>query len=232
MEKIINLSHWYRQQMSTGVFKFSNQRVQIAIGEIKQLPAEVILSGLHISNSQHQYSFGYCAEVFEFFGHTHEYRELGLFLLLAVLNPIRLDRVVHLSNERSEIKKIRIIDSSYWSEIEDIKPSSEDSIEFQLDSLHKHPWLEPGLLASDFPVFNRCNELDIYRNIKDWQDRDILVLAGRPAANIRLALLLLELSNPQNRCLEVALEVEGGFRGVGPLSAEARFWLPGSFAWD
>ena len=43
--------------------------------------------------------------------------------------------------------------------------------------------------------------------------------------------LLLKLGHAENHCLEVDLEVEGGFRGVGPLSAEARFWLPGSFGW-
>jgi hypothetical protein len=55
---------------------------------------------------------------------------------------------------------------------------------------------------------------------------------GTDTGSVRLAELLLNAGQPSNPENEYALEGDGGYRGVGYLSAEARFWLPGSAAWD
>jgi hypothetical protein len=62
--------------------------------------------------------------------------------------------------------------------------------------------------------------------------QDILRGFGTDAGSVRLAELLLNAGQPSNPEAEYVLEGDGGYRGVGYLSAEASIWLPGSAAWD
>ncbi|HVH47640.1 MAG TPA: hypothetical protein VM925_35135 [Labilithrix sp.] len=66
----------------------------------------------------------------------------------------------------------------------------------------------------------------------DWNSRDVVIGFGRDEGFARVVELLLNISRGSSVTNEVALEGEGGFRGVAPLSCEATFLLPGSFGWD
>lgn len=55
---------------------------------------------------------------------------------------------------------------------------------------------------------------------------------GFEAATVRLAELLLNIGLPDNPVMEYVLEGEGEHCGVGDRSAEVRFLLPGSGAWE
>ena len=66
----------------------------------------------------------------------------------------------------------------------------------------------------------------------DWENRDVVIGFGQDEGVARLIELLINMSRAASSTNEVALEGEGGFRGVAPLSCEATFLLPGSFGWD
>jgi hypothetical protein len=63
-------------------------------------------------------------------------------------------------------------------------------------------------------------------------DQQTLHGFGTDTGSARLAELLRNAGQLGNSENEYALEGDGGYRGVGYLSAEACFWLPGSAAWD
>jgi hypothetical protein len=83
----------------------------------------------------------------------------------------------------------------------------------------------------NLPTFKLTNLKECLVTDDDWAQRDTLVGFGNDDASVGLAELLLRFGWPQNESNELALEGEGGFRGVGRFSAEAFFYLPGSSAW-
>ena len=230
MKNCLQLQRLIAQLISDGVIRSGPHAIEFSRNRLSSMPIELELSGLKIVLSSHAYGSVHLVESLEFFAQSQQYFELGVFLLATIIAPDGKDRFIHLADQHSRIKTIRIIGSSYWPEGEKFDQSL-FRLEYNPQNLKKHPWLDSNADAQSLPVFNRGNESDCCHSQKDWEDRDWLVLSGMPRANIRLAELLLKLGNPENDSLEVALEVEGGFRGVGPLSAEARFWLPGSFGW-
>lgn len=230
MKKHLELPSLIEQLIFSGGITKTPQKLDFAREKLGSLPVEVEASGLKITQSQHAYGSVHLVETLEFYALPQQYFELGLFLLAAVIAPDGKDRLIHLANQNSKIKTIRIVGRSHWP-LEGKFEQSSFELDINPNDLKKHPWLDDGIDVNNLPTLNRGNESDYCYSAKDWEDRDWLVLPGGPLAKIRLAELLLKLGHPENDCLEVALEVEGGFRGVGPLSAEARFWLPGSFGW-
>ncbi|MFZ6769366.1 hypothetical protein ACO0LM_20135 [Undibacterium sp. Di26W] len=230
MKNHVELPSLIEQLIFTGGITTTPQKVDFVREKLGSIPFEVEVSGLKITQSIHAYGSVHFVESLEFFSLPQQYFELGLFLLAATIASDGKDRLIHLTNRNSKIRTIRIIGSSYWP-LEGKFEQSAFALEINPKDLKKHPWLDKDIDVYSLPILNRGNESDYCYSKKDWEDRDWLVLSGGPLANIRLAELLLKLGHPENDCLEVELEVEGGFRGVGPLSAEARFWLPGSFGW-
>ena len=98
--------------------------------------------------------------------------------------------------------------------------------------MKKHPWLDlPPDSPYAYPGFTLSNEQQFVNSDEEWAGRDVVEIFGTLQGASRLAQLFLDLSRPGNPTREVDLEIEGGFRGVCPLSSEARFWLPGGFDW-
>ena len=66
----------------------------------------------------------------------------------------------------------------------------------------------------------------------DFETRDTVVVHSSDHGTVRLAELLRNVGLEDNEQDEFQLEQGGGFRGVGPLSAELQIWLPGSIGYE
>jgi len=97
--------------------------------------------------------------------------------------------------------------------------------------LKRHPWYPWSRncdAMSDLPAFGiigvpgECDSV-LWDNRRDLQKPYAVCIGGSAKALIRLARLLLDYANTDMPPEEIDLEIEGGFRGVGPCSYEARF---------
>ena len=166
----------------------------------------------------------------QFFASKSTYRELGL-LILSVVFRVGGSRVhVALTEPSSTIKNLIIEYSGSTRRI-----SGHETIPlkftFYPQRIATHPWTGENPDVFGFPRFVLTNMKQFVVSEQDWANRDTLMGFGNDDVSIRLADLLLDFGSPENETNEVVLEGEGGFRGVGVHSAEAAFYLPGSFAW-
>ncbi|MCA9518173.1 MAG: hypothetical protein KC635_24715 [Myxococcales bacterium] len=95
-------------------------------------------------------------------------------------------------------------------------------------ALDKHPWFDERPAPDELPVIT-LRATDWALDELDGRHEAVGFGAPRPAA--RFAALCLDASRPGNDRLEIVLEGEQGFRGVGVGSAELTLWLPGSFGY-
>jgi len=90
------------------------------------------------------------------------------------------------------------------------------------------PWSKNCDALTELPAFgvigvpDECDSL-LWDNRRDLRKPYAVYIGGSPKALIRLARLLLDYANTDIPPEEIDLEIEGGFRGVGPCSYEARF---------
>ncbi|MCW5235243.1 hypothetical protein [Verminephrobacter eiseniae] len=99
--------------------------------------------------------------------------------------------------------------------------------------LKRYPWIPWPITCdaqTELPVFTLAGmpgETDcprLWDGRRDLREPHMVCIGGHPKALIRLARLLLDYSDtniPSDE--DIVLETEGGLRGVGPLSYEARF---------
>ena len=165
---------------------------------------------------------------------------LGLFLLAAVFHaqPEVLD--VELGHPASTVRHIRVHSQHDSPEYGDGLGLIPAFFSYSPRAVPKHPWLDE--LPADpwhlphFQITN-ANEVGPVRGLSnnfddDMARRDTLLMDSSIQGHVRLAELLLNAGLSDNLQSEFALEAEGGFRGVAPLSAEVTFWLPGSLGYD
>jgi hypothetical protein len=97
----------------------------------------------------------------------------------------------------------------------------------------RHPRVGDEPDPDELPAFLLTDREELGgANDDDWAKRDTVVRFGSAWGTVRLAAFLLDIGNSECTADEFQLGGETGFRGVAPLSAEARFWLPGSFGWE
>jgi len=106
------------------------------------------------------------------------------------------------------------------------------SLNYSPETVGRHPWAYERVRPEELPAFFLTNAQECVMSDGDWNSRDVVIGFGRDEGFARVVELLLNISRGSSVTNEVALEGEGGFRGVAPLSCEATFLLPGSFGWD
>jgi hypothetical protein len=95
----------------------------------------------------------------------------------------------------------------------------------------QHPWLYE-CCTHDLPMLALSNADDCVGPTEDqWRERDSVWICSSIPGTFRLAELLLNAGCSWNRVREYALEGDAGYRGVAPMSAELRIFLPGSDGW-
>ena len=158
-------------------------------------------------------------------------RELGLYLLAASFHGPREPITLSFTHPASEIRRININATSLRL---DDPPAGLTWIPFALryfpDETAKHPWMN-NCDARDLPVFALSNADDcVGTTAEDWAARDTIWMSPS-SGTFRFAELLLNAGCSWNTVREYALEGDAGYRGVGPMSAELRIFLPGSGGW-
>jgi hypothetical protein len=182
--------------------------------------AHLTTDRLYITRGLHEYDPGaFHADEAHFHAHKPTYQQLGL-LILAVVFHLDLDEVVvELTHPASAIKRL-VVESPFRAP-NDIRPGYNMRpyvFSYSSSTPSRFPWPSDGD-PTTMPSFY-------------FIDDETLRGFGTDTGSVRLAELLLNAGQPDNPEDEYALEGDGGFRGVGYLSAEARFWLPRSAAWD
>lgn len=91
-----------------------------------------------------------------------------------------------------------------------------------------YPWSLTCEPTFDLPTFSLTAVPDerfrtLWDNRLDLREPYAVLIGGYPDGLLRLARLLLDYANTNIPPEEIDLEIEGGFRGVGPCSYEARF---------
>lgn len=91
-----------------------------------------------------------------------------------------------------------------------------------------YPWSQKCNPLLELPAVGICSPPDIAETLTqagklDMSIPHVVSINGYPSGLIKLARLLLDYANLKNPPEQIDLEVEGGFRGVAPLSYEIRF---------
>jgi hypothetical protein len=190
---------------------------------------------LHLTSDQimidkrfHEYWPSFRVDALWFHADSATYRQLGL-LLLAVVFAAAPNRIhLELTHPASDIKHL-LIDYPYRGHDPD-----EGFVTRQYGFTYvpalpaAYPWIDlPQGDPDEFPRFLLTNRDAGAITDAAWQARDTVLGFGLEAASTRLAELFLNIGLPHNPVHEYVLLGEGGQRGVGLHSAEARFFVPG-----
>ena len=143
----------------------------------------------------------------------------------------RRSLTIHLGSAQSEVKELVVLRPPMIDGLTglELRPTS---FCYAMSSVSRHPWTESAPTPEELPWFKLTNLADDVLTDAQRAERDCLHGFGSLHGSARFARLLLDLSRPSNKALEVALECEAGFRGVAHASAEVRLWLPGALYWD
>ena len=158
-------------------------------------------------------------------------RELGLYLLAAGFHGPKDTITLSFAHPESEIRRLRLRETNLRLEDPPVGFSEAPfALRYYPAETAKHPWIE-DCGSRDLPVFALSNAEDcVGARAEDWTERDT-VWMGPYFGTFRFAELLLNAGCSWNTVREYALEGDAGFRGVGPMSAELRIFLPGSDGW-
>ena len=168
-------------------------------------------------------------------------RILGLLLLSVVFHPEPVKVDIELTHPASWISHLRVRhETPMPDEYADGYEALPGFFGYRPGEGGRHPWLQtlprdpyhlPRLEVTTQDEMGPVNGVanDFWA---DFEARDTVVIQSSGHGTVRLAELLLNASLRDNEQDEFQLEQEGGFRGVGPLSAELRIWLPGSLGYD
>jgi hypothetical protein len=153
-------------------------------------------------------------------------RDLGLFLLACAFHDPE-HSVLELGNTWSEVR--RVVYRARWPDDDPpiglvLRPTT---FRYFPSVTKKHPWLQEKDISS-LPLLALSNETECILNDDEWRQRDTVFVESSTAGTVRLAELLLNAACSWNKVREYELESDAGFRGVAPMSAELRLFLPGS----
>lgn len=175
----------------------------------------------------------YCqADLILFQGTESVFQSLGLMILDAVLNSLKIE--LKLENPQSLVKSLNVkynfLETPHEVFGYHAKPNN---FIYYPDAVSRHPWTSEKLSSWDFPGFFLSNlEMDLGTDVTQWEARDALFIEGKDHSLIRLAKLLLDIGNSKQVSKEYDLENNIGFEGVSPGSVEVKFVLPGSDCWQ
>jgi hypothetical protein len=166
---------------------------------------------------------------------------LGLLLLSVLFHPESATVDIELTDPASWIRHLRVRCQSpeiheYWEGFETLPRC----FGYRPSAVTRHPWSQQ--LPSDPYDLPRLevttqDEMGPINGVTndfwaDFEARDTVIIQSSDEGTARFAELLLNAGLNDNGQDEFQLEQEGGYRGVGPLSAELGIWLPGSLGYD
>lgn len=200
-------------------------------GVLPEPPASISTDRILFRKTTHDYNSWYRAEALLMYLSAKKCRELGLFLLASGFHGPRKTTTLAITHPESAVRRISI----FKSELQlDDPPTGLTMAPFALryypSETCEHPWAADRD-TRDLPVLALSNADDsVGPTEDDWAKRDTIWIEPTPGM-FRLAELLLNAGCSWNKVRDYGLEGDAGFRGVGPMSAELRILLPGSFGW-
>lgn len=186
---------------------------------------------LRIQNFKHEYDSYYRVDALWFLAEREIYRYLGLLTLAVVFHKSPAKVELKLTHPLSDIKSL-VIEFEY-KDYDKIYPgysSRPYAFKYYSSEISNHPWINENLSLHDLPRFYLTNLIEEVYSEDDWNIRDTVLGFGNDSGSVLFAELLLNFSHPKNQMLEIELECEAGFRGVGKESAEVRIGIPGSLS--
>lgn len=194
---------------------------------LPSLPSSLETRQLIVKRGQHIYHPSFRVDAPQCYARKAGYEALGVLLATFLVRPARGSLVLHLTHPASEVRRLCLHRPADDPSREGLHLDPTAFVYWVTPAL-KHPWHEATIDPYDLPWLALTNDADHCNELEDWAERDVIRGFGSPQGLARLAQLLLDMSRESSSITEVALETEGGFRGVAPLSAEIRFWLPGA----
>jgi hypothetical protein len=200
-------------------------------GVLPRPPASISTDRIIIRKGYHDYNGWYRADALRMYLTQKKCRELALFMLAVGFHCPRKATTLSITHPDSSIRRIIIRASELRL---DDPPAGFSMTPFALNyypsETETFPWTH-DCNARDLPVLALSNADDcVGPNDRDWLNRDTIWM-GMSEAEFRLAELMLNAGCSWNPVREYALEGDAGYRGVGPMSAELRIFLPGSDGW-
>lgn len=173
------------------------------------------------------YGVSYRVDLVKFSASREFFQDLGMLILSVVFSQSGGRKVrVALEHPESTVKSLIIEYPGSTVRTSGHKTKPKEFV-FSPSLISKHPWQWSGQFweLASFPSFVLTNSKEFAVTEGDWASRDIIKGFGNDDASVRLAELLLNIGYSEEK--EIALEGEGGVRGVGINSAEATFVIKG-----
>ena len=196
-------------------------------------PANLSSDRIVIRKGTHDYNSWYRADALWMELGPRKCRELGVFLLACAFHGPGERATLTLDHPGSAIH--RIVIERDQSDLDDC-PLGLSTVPLALRYLPAetkcHPWVGEDVSKYDLPRLALSNAGDcVGASVEDWHSRDTVWISARHPGTFRLAELLLNAGCSWNAVREYSLEGDAGYRGVAPMSAELRIFLPGSDGW-
>lgn len=195
------------------------------------LPPSATTDGIVIERSHCQYGGYWRGDRLVLFATRQTLRALGVIVIASLFAQPDTSADITLSHPASDIRTLRIRTPTpgipgeglalaplwydYWPE----QPG-------------RHPWDGERIDPLDLPALYLTNQDEVAATEAQWLARDTVVGFGTLRGIARFGQFLVDIGNPVAGGDEYELEGEAGFRGVAPLSAELKIWLPGSWGWE
>lgn len=196
-------------------------------------PALLSTPDIHISRASHIYEDYYRVDSLWVQCQQEVYRSLGLLILSSILNPTPEGTALVLHHRHTDFT--RLVIRQYRSRtVPNGYLERGVTFEYARTEIERYPWvnLHTRINPDDLPCFFLPVELQQEGSATLPQRYGTIHGFGSDRGAILLAQLLLDIGLSEADDSIYDLEGEAGNRGCGPLSAEARFILPGSPAWD
>lgn len=225
MNTLISLEDWASKALAT-LPDFSEAELMIWPNSLAPLPDRLRSDHLCMGASRHSYYPAYEVDLMVFGAPKETFGALGLLIIASIFE----DRDVSIELNQN-IDSLLITSNALSNHIIPNARMRLEGFEYAPQKVTRVPW-ERDAFEDPYtlPWFCIASAADL--EIETSSDQKVATGFGSMAGSLRLAQLFLDLSQPANDCVEVCLEVEGGTRGVAPLSCEARIWLPGSIGYE
>lgn len=194
-------------------------------------PASISTDRILFRKLHHNYNGWYRADALWMYLTQRKCRELGLFLLATGFHGPTTEAALSITHPDSAIRRIIIRASELNLDDPPVGLSMAPfALRYYPTETNKHPWMYEND-TRDLPVLALSNADDsVGVRDEDWSRRDTIWM-GTSFGTFRFAELLLNAGCSWNPVREYALEGDAGYRGVGPMSAELKIFLPGSDGW-
>ncbi|MGH2514538.1 MAG: hypothetical protein ACRDHP_02685 [Ktedonobacterales bacterium] len=197
------------------------------------VPSQLQTDRLYILKGVHEYNECFRADVVTFFAKKDLYRQLALLILAVLFASEPTEVTLRLTHAATEIQRLIIAyDGQDPNRLGYGYHTRPHIFLYHPSETRKSPWFDLQLAPADLPYFYLVASRYYGDADENWRRRDTIRGFGTDQGFARLAELFLNASRPESALTEYELEGDAGYRGVGPMSAEARFILPGSVFWD